>query len=66
LDIVFAIDGKDLVYVGKIDIKGNTKTKDVVIRRELRIYPGERFDGNKIRRSKERLYNLGFFEDIYF
>ena len=66
LDIVFDIDGKDLVYVGKIGIKGNTKTKDIVIRRELRIYPGERFDGNKIRRSKERLYNLGFFEDIYF
>jgi len=37
-----------------------------VIRRELRAYPGERFDGDKIRRSKERLYNLGFFEDIYF
>jgi outer membrane protein insertion porin family len=66
LDIVFNIDGKEVVYVGKIDIKGNTKTKDVVIRRELRTYPGERFDGDKIRRSKERLYNLGFFEDIYF
>lgn len=65
LDIVFNIDGKEIIYVGKIDVKGNTKTKDVVIRRELRIYPGERFDGDKIKRSKERLYNLGFFEDIY-
>ena len=66
LDIVFDIDGKEPIYIGKIDIKGNTKTKDIVIRRELRAYPGERFDGDKIRRSKERLYNLGFFEDIYF
>ncbi|MGB2706050.1 MAG: outer membrane protein assembly factor BamA, partial [Candidatus Omnitrophota bacterium] len=66
LDIIFGIDAKDVVYIGKINIKGNTKTKDVVIRRELRAYPGERFDGDKIRRSKERLYNLGFFEDIYF
>ena len=66
LDIVFDINARDIVYVGKIDVKGNTKTKDVVIRRELRIYPGERFDGDKIRRSKERLYNLGFFEDVYF
>ncbi|HLD82764.1 MAG TPA: outer membrane protein assembly factor BamA, partial [Candidatus Omnitrophota bacterium] len=37
---------------------------DVVIRREVRINPGERFDGEKLRRSKERLQNLGFFEEI--
>ena len=65
LDIVFNIDARQVVMVGKIGIKGNTKTKDVVIRRELRVYPGERFDGDKIRRSKERLYNLGFFEDVF-
>jgi len=66
MNIAFKIDGKEVVYLGRVNIKGNTKTKDIVIRRELRIYPGERFDGEKIRRSKERLYNLGFFEDIYF
>ncbi|NQU95299.1 MAG: outer membrane protein assembly factor BamA [Candidatus Omnitrophica bacterium] len=66
IDVVFIIDGKEPVYVGTIDIKGNTKTKDIVIRRELRAYPGELFDGEKMRRSKERLYNLGFFEDVYF
>lgn len=66
IDVVFVIDPKEIVYVGKIEIKGNMKTKDIVIRRELRIYPGEKFDGDKIRRSKERLYNLGFFEDLYF
>ena len=63
---IFDIDAKEVVYIGKINIGGNTKTKDVIIRRELRVNPGERFDGDKIRRSKERLYNLGFFEDIYF
>ncbi|NQT22841.1 MAG: outer membrane protein assembly factor BamA [Candidatus Omnitrophica bacterium] len=66
IDLHYRINAGDVVYVGMIDIKGNTKTKDVVIRRELRIYPGERFDGDKIKRSKERLYNLGFFEDVYF
>ncbi len=66
IDLDYTINASEVVYVGRIDIKGNTKTKDVVIRRELRVYPGERFDGAKIRRSKERLYNLGFFEDIYF
>ena len=66
LDIVYDIDAKEVVYIGRIDISGNTKTKDIVIRRELRVYPGGRFDGDKLKRSKERLYNLGFFEDIYF
>jgi outer membrane protein insertion porin family len=50
--------------VDKIKIRGNIKTKDLVIRRELRIHPGDRFDGEKLRRSKERLQNLGFFEDV--
>lgn len=66
IDIIYNIDAKELVYVGKIEIRGNTKTKDIVVRRELRIYPGERFDGDRIRRSKERLYNLGLFEDLSF
>ncbi|MDD5438805.1 MAG: outer membrane protein assembly factor BamA [Candidatus Omnitrophica bacterium] len=66
VDIVYTINAGEVVNVGRIDIKGNTKTKDVVIRRELRLYPGDRYDGDKLRRSKERLYNLGFFEDVYF
>jgi len=66
IDIAYNIDPKEPVYVGKVEIHGNTKTKDIVIRRELRIYPGERFNGEKIRRSKERIYNLGFFENVSF
>jgi len=66
IDLLYTIQANQVVYVGKIDVKGNTKTKDVVVRRELRIYPTEKFDGEKLRRSKERLYNLGFFEDVYF
>jgi len=66
IDISYNIDAKELVYVGKVEIRGNVKTKDVVVRRELRIYPGNKFDGEKIGRSKERLYNLGLFEDISF
>ena len=66
VDITYTISEGEVCYVNKIDIKGNTKTKDVVIRRELRIYPGEKYDGGKLKRSKERLYNLGFFEDITF
>lgn len=64
VDVTYNIVEGEVCYVNKINIKGNTKTKDVVIRRELRIHPGERYDGEKLKRSKERLYNLGFFEDI--
>lgn len=66
IDLVYSIEARDVVYVGMVDIKGNIKTKDIVIRRELRLYPGEKYDGAKLKRSKERLYNLGFFEDVYF
>ncbi|MDD5042844.1 MAG: outer membrane protein assembly factor BamA [Candidatus Omnitrophica bacterium] len=64
VDITYAINEHQVVYVDKIKIRGNIKTKDVVIRRELRLHPGDRFDGEKLRRSKERLTNLGYFEEI--
>jgi len=64
VDITYNIVENEIAYVDLIKIRGNTKTKDVVIRRELRIKPGDRFDGEKLRRSKERLVNLGFFEEI--
>ncbi len=63
-DIIYSIVENEIAYVDKIKIRGNVKTKDMVIRRELRIRPGDRFDGTKLRRSKERLQNLGFFEEI--
>lgn len=64
VDVIYEVTEGAIAYVGQILIKGNLKTRDVVIRRELRIGPGERFDGEKLRRSKERLYNLGFFEEV--
>lgn len=45
-------------------VKGNDKTKDYVITREMRIKPGEVFNAQKARRSMQRVYNLGFFEDV--
>ncbi len=66
VDIKLDIIEGGLAYVDKIKIQGNTRTRDIVIRRELRISPGERFDGGKLKRSKERLNNLGYFEDVGF
>ncbi len=66
VDITFSIVENQVAYVERIDIKGNVKTKDKVIRRELRLYPGEKFEGSKIRKSRQRLDNLGFFEEVRF
>ncbi|MFH1199399.1 MAG: outer membrane protein assembly factor BamA [Candidatus Omnitrophota bacterium] len=64
VDITYNIIENEIAYVDKIKVRGNIKTRDIVIRRELRINPGDRFDGEKLRRSKERLQNLGFFEEV--
>lgn len=66
VDITFQITESELIFVRMIDIRGNVRTKDKVLRRELRIKPGEKFDGAKIKRSKQNLENLGYFEDIRF
>ncbi len=64
VDAIYTITEGDLYFVDKVKIRGNNKTKDIVIRRELRVYPGERFDLEKLEKSKERLTNLGYFEEI--
>lgn len=66
VDVAYSITENEVGYVDKIKIRGNIKTRDIVIRRELRIYPGDKFDGEKLKRSRERLQNLGFFEEVGF
>ncbi|MDD5195883.1 MAG: outer membrane protein assembly factor BamA [Candidatus Omnitrophica bacterium] len=66
IDVTYKIAENQVAYVERIDIRGNVKTKDKVIRRELRIYPEDKFDGKKVKKSKERLENLGYFEEIRF
>jgi outer membrane protein insertion porin family len=52
------------VRIGRIDITGNTKTRDKVIRREMRLDEGDLYNKKAIRRSYERLYNLNYFETV--
>jgi outer membrane protein insertion porin family len=66
VDLKLEVQEGGVAYINKIKIQGNTQTRDIVIRRELRMYPGDQFDGVKLRRSKERLNNLGYFEDVGF
>lgn len=50
--------------VGAIQITGNTKTKDAVVRRELRIHPGDLVRGSALRNDYNRLNNTGFFSKV--
>jgi len=64
IDLTFDFQKGKQVYIEKIELVGNTKTRDKVIRREMRVYEGELFSGTGIRRSKERVTALGFFETV--
>ena len=64
VDLSIEIDKGRKVYVGQISMTGNTRTLDNVIRREFRFKEGELFDSEKLKRSKQRINNLQFFEDI--
>jgi outer membrane protein insertion porin family len=54
----------DRYRIGRIEISGNTKTRDKVIRREMRLDEGDVFDGSKLKRSYQRINNLNFFETV--
>ena len=60
----FFIDPGRRVYVHRINISGNTRTRDEVIRRELRQLEGGWYNAEQINRSKQRLDKLGYFEDV--
>ncbi len=64
MDISFAIREGQKMYIESINISGNLRTEDRVIRREFKIAEGDPFNAAKIRRSKQRLNNLGFFEKV--
>ncbi len=66
VEVKIEIEEGGLAYIERVKIQGNTRTRDIVIRRELKMSPGDRFDGAKLRRSKERLNNLGYFEEVGF
>ncbi|MCX8069872.1 MAG: outer membrane protein assembly factor BamA, partial [Thermodesulfovibrionales bacterium] len=62
--VVYKIEEGDKFRIGRIEISGNTKTEDKVIRREVRLDEGDYFSGSALKRSYERLNNLQYFEPI--
>lgn len=64
MDLSYEIEEGNKAYIEKIEIKGNTKTKDRVIRRELSVAPGEVFDMVRVKRSKLRLEGTQLFDRV--
>jgi outer membrane protein insertion porin family len=64
MDLTYEIEEGDKSYIEKIEIRGNLKTKDRVIRRELSVAPGEVFDMVRVKRSKQRLEGTALFERV--
>ncbi|MBI5100238.1 MAG: outer membrane protein assembly factor BamA [Nitrospirae bacterium] len=62
--VILAINEGIKYRVGRIEVSGNTKTRDKVIRREFRLDEGDLFDSNKLKRSYERINNLNYFESV--
>lgn len=64
IDLVYEINEGPRVFVERIDIVGNLRTVDKVIRREMRLVEGDAFNSAKLRRSRQRLQDLDFFESV--
>ena len=64
IDLVYRIGEGERVYVQRIDITGNVRTLDRVIRRNVRLAEGDAFNTAKMRRSRQLINNLSFFSDV--
>lgn len=64
MDITYTVKKGDKIYFENIDISGNTRTRDKVIRRELRIHEQGIYNGSRLKRSVRNLNRLDFFEDV--
>ncbi len=64
VDVVVPVERGPLVYFERIEVRGNSKTRDKVIRRELEVAEGDKFSETLLDRSKRRVTALGFFERV--
>jgi outer membrane protein insertion porin family len=64
IDLTFDVGEGPRVYIERIDIVGNTRTKDKVIRREFRLAEGDAFNAELIRKTRQRLEDLGYFQSV--
>jgi outer membrane protein insertion porin family len=63
MNLTIKVNQTPRVYVERIDVTGNTTTRDKVIRREFRLNEGDAFNALKVKRSQDRIQSLGFFQE---
>ena len=64
MNVLFEIVEGPISYIGHVDVEGNKATKTFVLRREIVIKPGDVFRSSRVRRSIEKIRNLGFIDDV--
>ena len=64
IDVTIMVNKSKKIYVNRIEVQGNTRTKEKVIRREMKFNEGDSFSNSKLKRSEQRIRNLGFFETV--
>lgn len=64
LDIIYVMRKLQKVHIRRVLVEGNTKTRDNVILREMRLADGDQFNGDKLKRSSQRLDKLGYFSSV--
>ncbi len=64
VDVTFRMDPGHPVRIGRIEVTGNSKTRDKVVRREMKVSEQEQFSATRLRRSRDALQRLGFFQDV--
>lgn len=63
IDITFDFEKGEKVHIDRINISGNTRTRDKVVRRELKLAEGDLYGATPLKKSKQSLMNTGFFEE---
>ena len=64
IDLTLRVTKGSLAYINRVEVKGNTRTRDNVIRRDLKVEEGGQFNSKAIRTSTQKLNRLGFFEEV--
>ncbi len=64
VSVGYFVNKKQKVYIRRVELEGNSRTRDNVLLRELRLADGDMYEGAKMRRSTERLNRLGYFETV--
>jgi len=64
IHVHFVVNEGPRIYIERIDVKGNDRTRDHVIRREMDIHEGDAYNSSKIKRAETKIKDLGYFKDV--